>query len=51
LAGLLGGKFTVVAQAEDGYAALRNIKKLRPQLAILDLSNAKKSMAGGSGAQ
>jgi DNA-binding NarL/FixJ family response regulator len=35
---LLVGKFTVVAHAEDGHAALRHIKELRPQLAILDVS-------------
>ena len=38
VARLLNSKFTVVGQAEDGFAALRAIKEVCPQLAILDIS-------------
>ena len=38
LARLLQPSFTIVAQAQDGYAAFNAIQELRPQLAILDVS-------------
>jgi DNA-binding NarL/FixJ family response regulator len=34
---LLQPFFTIVAQAQDGYAAFNAIQELRPQLAILDV--------------
>jgi DNA-binding NarL/FixJ family response regulator len=37
LARLLQPSFTIVAQANDGYAAFNAIQELRPQLAILDI--------------
>jgi len=37
LARLLQPSFTIVAQANDGYAAFNAIQELRPQLAILDV--------------
>jgi DNA-binding NarL/FixJ family response regulator len=37
LARLLQPSFTIVAQAQDGYAAFNAIQELRPQLAILDV--------------
>jgi two-component system, NarL family, response regulator DesR len=38
LARLLQSSFTIVAQAEDGYAAFNVIQELRPRLAIIDVS-------------
>ena len=38
LTSLLQTSFSIVAQAEDGYAAFNAIQELRPQLAILDIS-------------